>query len=44
MYTFGLIICTMIAAFGFAAVVLEKVLDRLVFDGLEDDTTDYGKE
>lgn len=44
MYTFGLTLCTLIAAFGFAAVAFEKVLDRLVFDGLEDDTTDYGEE
>lgn len=44
MYTFGLTLCAMIAVLGVAAVVLEKVLDRLVFDGFEDDCTDYGKE
>ena len=44
MYTFGIIMCTLIAVFGFMAIVLEKVLNRLVFDGLEDDITDYGEE
>lgn len=44
MYTFALTLCAMIAVLGFAAIVTEKVLDWLVFDGLEDDCTDYGKE
>jgi len=46
MYTFTLTMCALIAVFGIAAAVLTKVLDRLVFEGMEEDFTDawYGEE
>lgn len=31
MYTFGVVMCTLIALFGAMAIACEKVLDRLVF-------------
>ena len=32
MYTFALTLCALLAVFGFAAIVCEKILDRLVFE------------
>ena len=40
MYTFSLTLCALIAVFGITAVVLEKVLDRIVFDAIEEDFND----
>lgn len=44
MYTFTLTMCALIAVFGIAAVVLDRILDRLVFEGIEEDMEEYGLE
>ncbi len=46
MYTFTLTLCGLIAVFGIAAIVLDRILDRLVFEGIEEDEHDawYGLE
>lgn len=44
MYTFALTICALLAVFGFAAIICEKVLDRLVFEPMEEDWNNLGEE
>lgn len=40
MYTATLTLLTLIAIFSALAIVMEKVLDRLVFEQIEEDETD----
>lgn len=46
MYTFALTLCGLIFIFGVAAIILDNVLDFIVFDRIEEDDTDawYGAE
>lgn len=44
MYTFALTLCAVIALLGGLALVTELVLDRLVFEPIEEDFRDYGEE
>lgn len=44
MYIGTLTLLGVLALLGALALVTEFVLDRLIFDGLEDECTDYGKE
>lgn len=44
MYTFALTICALIAVLGGLALLLEVMLDRLVFEPIEEDFADYGEE
>jgi hypothetical protein len=44
MYTGALTICALLAIFGFAAIVCEKVLDRLIFEPMEEDWDALGEE
>lgn len=44
MYTFALTMCALIALFGFAAIICEKVLDKLIFEPVEEDLEEYGLE
>lgn len=40
MYTFALTLCAIIALLGVMALATEVILDRLVFDAIEEDETD----
>ena len=40
MYTFSLTICVLIAVFGIALAVTDRILDRLVFEVIEEDFDD----
>ena len=44
MYTGLLMICALLAGFGFAAVAFTKVLDRLIFEPNEEDWSNLGEE
>lgn len=44
MYTFALTICALLALFGAAAIICEKVLDPLIFEPIEEDLEQYGLE
>ena len=44
MYTGALTLCAIIALLGGLGLVMELVLDRLVFEPIEEDFTDYGEE
>ena len=44
MYTFGLTICAIIAVLSGLALLLDRMLDRLVFEPTEEDFADYGEE
>ena len=40
MYTGTLTLCAVIAIFSIAAIVTDRILDRLVFSEIEEDATD----
>lgn len=40
MYTGTLTLCALIAVFGIAAIVTDRILDRLVFEAIEEDFDD----
>lgn len=44
MYTFTLTMCALIALLGGLGLVMELILNRLVFEPIEEDCTDYGEE
>ena len=44
MYTGTLTLCAVIALLGGLALVMELILNRLVFEPIEEDYTDYGEE
>lgn len=44
MYTGTLTLCAVLALLGGLALVMELVLDRFVFEPIEEDFTDYGEE
>lgn len=44
MYVGTLTLCALIALFGFAAIICEKVLDKLIFEPIEEDLEEYGLE
>ena len=44
MYTGMLTLCALIALFGFAAIICEKVLDKLIFEPYEEDWDALGEE
>lgn len=44
MYTGALTLCALIAIFGFAAIAVTKVLDRLIFEPYEEDWDALGEE
>lgn len=44
MYTFALTLCALLALFGAAAIICEKVLDPLIFEPIEEDLEQYGLE
>lgn len=44
MYTGTLTLCAVLALLGGLALVMELVLDRLVFEPIEEDFRDYGEE
>ena len=44
MYTGTLTLCAIIALLGGLALVMELVLDRLVFEPIEEDFRDWGEE
>lgn len=44
MYTGTLTLCAVIALLGGLGLVMELVLNRLVFEPIEEDYTDYGEE
>lgn len=44
MYTGTLTLCAVIALLGGLALVMELVLDRLVFEPIEEDFRDWGEE
>ena len=44
MYTGTLTLCAVIALLGGLALVMEVVLDRLVFEPIEEDFRDWGEE
>ena len=44
MYVGTLTLCAVIALLGVMALVMEVVLDRLVFEPIEEDFRDYGEE
>lgn len=44
MYTGALTLCALIAIFSVAAIICEKVLDKLVFEPYEEDWEQYGLE
>lgn len=44
MYTGTLTLCAVLALLGGLALVMELVLDRLVFEPIEEDFRDWGEE
>lgn len=44
MYTGTLTLCALIALFGGLALVMDVVLDRLVFEPLQEDNEEWGLE
>lgn len=44
MYTGTLTLCAVIALLGGLGLVTELILNRLVFEPIEEDYTDYGEE
>lgn len=44
MYTGTLTLCAVIALLGGLGLVMELILNRLVFEPIEEDFTDYGEE
>ena len=44
MYTGTLTLCAVIALLGVMALVMEVVLDRLVFEPIEEEFRDWGEE
>lgn len=44
MYTGALTLCAVIALLGGLALVMELILNKLVFEPIEEDYTDYGEK